>query len=43
VLPLDGKLHVREAAERRDTAQAGGGGRYGMEGGLDAMPVGGHS
>ncbi|HSP78999.1 MAG TPA: hypothetical protein VLQ93_10745 [Myxococcaceae bacterium] len=43
VLPLDGKLHVREAAERRDTAQAGGGGRYGLEGGLDAMPVGGHS
>ncbi len=43
VLPLDGKLHVREAAERRDTAHAGGGGRYGLEGGLDAMQVGGHS
>lgn len=45
VLPLDGKLHVREAAEKRDTAQAGGGGggRYGVEGGLDPLPVGGHS
>jgi hypothetical protein len=44
VLPLDGKLHVREAAEKRDTAQAGGGGgRYGMDGGMDSLPVGGHS
>jgi hypothetical protein len=44
VLPLDGKLHVREAADKRDTAQAGGGGgRYGLDGGLDSLPVGGHS
>ena len=44
VLPLDGKLHVREAADTRDTAQAGGGGgRYGLDGGLDSLPVGGHS
>ena len=44
VLPLDGKLHVREAADKRDTAQAGGGGgRYGLDGGLDSLPAGGHS
>ncbi len=44
VLPLDGKLHEREAADKRDTAQAGGGGgRYGLDGGLDSLPVGGHS
>ena len=44
VLPLDGKLHVREAADKRDTAQGGGGGgRYGVDGGLDSLPVGGHS
>jgi hypothetical protein len=44
VLPLDGKLHVREAADKRDTVQAGGGGgRYGLDGGLDSLPVGGHS
>ncbi|WP_211194505.1 hypothetical protein [Pyxidicoccus fallax] len=42
VLPLDGKLHVREAAEKRDTA-ATAGGRYAGEPGLDSMPVGGHS
>jgi hypothetical protein len=41
VLPLDGKLHVREAAEKRDTAAVGG--RYAGEPGLDSMPVGGHS
>ncbi|AGC48449.1 MULTISPECIES: hypothetical protein [Myxococcus] len=41
VLPLDGKLHVREAAEKRDTP--GLGGRYAPELGLDAAPVGGHS
>ncbi|MCY1019624.1 hypothetical protein [Pyxidicoccus sp. MSG2] len=41
VLPLDGKLHVREAAEKRDTAAAGS--RYAGEPGLDSMPVGGHS
>lgn len=41
VLPLDGKLHVREAAEKRDTAPPGG--RYAAEPSLDAMPVGGHS
>ena len=43
VLPLDGKLHVREAGEKKDLAQAGGGGRYGLDGGLDSLPVGGHS
>lgn len=37
VLPLDGKLHVREAAERRDTVPAGGG-RY-----ESGMELGGHS
>lgn len=42
VLPLDGKLHVREAADKKDTAGAGGG-RFGMDGGLDAMAAGGHS
>ncbi|AEI64624.1 hypothetical protein BHS07_33605 [Myxococcus xanthus] len=42
VLPLDGKLHVREAAEKRDTAGMSGG-RYAGELGLDAAPVGGHS
>ncbi|QSQ22695.1 hypothetical protein JY651_47630 [Pyxidicoccus parkwayensis] len=41
VLPLDGKLHVREAAEKRDTAPMAG--RYAGEPGLDSMPVGGHS
>ncbi|ATB28866.1 hypothetical protein [Melittangium boletus] len=44
VLPLDGKLHVREAGEKRDGMQTtGGGGRYGVEGGMDAMAAGGHS
>ena len=45
VLPLDGKLHVREAADKKDAAGvAGGGGRYGLEGGMDALPAaGGHS
>jgi hypothetical protein len=41
VLPLDGKLHVREAAERKDVAAAGGG-RYAEEG-LGMAAVGGHS
>ncbi len=41
VLPLDGKLHVREAAEKRDTAAMGG--RYAGEMGLESAPVGGHS
>ncbi|GEN07040.1 hypothetical protein SAMN05443572_104336 [Myxococcus fulvus] len=41
VLPLDGKLHVREAAEKRETP--GMGGRYAGEVGLDAAPAGGHS
>ncbi|MCP3100585.1 hypothetical protein LZ198_17075 [Myxococcus sp. K15C18031901] len=41
VLPLDGKLHVREAAEKRETPGAGG--RYAGELGLDAVPAGGHS
>ncbi len=41
VLPLDGKLHVREAAEKRDSPGLNGG-RYAGELGLDA-PVGGHS
>lgn len=39
VLPLDGKLHVREAAERKDVASASSG-RYAAEDGL-AM-AGGH-
>jgi hypothetical protein len=43
VLPLDGKLHVREAGEKRDPGPAPGGGRYGAEGGLDALAAGGHS
>ena len=42
VLPLDGKLHVREAAEKRDGVQAGGG-RFGAEAGLESGLVGGHS
>lgn len=42
VLPLDGKLHVREAAEKRDAAGMSGG-RYAGELGLDSAPVGGHS
>ncbi|MDY7227566.1 hypothetical protein [Hyalangium rubrum] len=42
VLPLDGKLHVREAAEKRDGVQAGGG-RYTAEAGLESELVGGHS
>jgi hypothetical protein len=41
VLPLDGKLHVREAAEKRDAAAAGS--RYAGEPGLDSVPVEGHS
>ena len=41
VLPLDGKLHVREAADKRDTAQAGG--RFGSESGLESGLVEGHS
>ena len=44
VLPLDGKLHVREAGEKRDGAPGGGGGgRYGVDGGLDSLPAGGAS
>jgi hypothetical protein len=39
VLPLDGKLHVREAGEKRDTA--GSGGRYTAETTLDSAPAGG--
>jgi hypothetical protein len=41
VLPLDGKLHVREAADKRDAAQAGG--RFGSESGLESVLVEGHS
>lgn len=41
VLPLDGKLHVREAADKRDGAQVGG--RFGSEQGLESMLVEGHS
>jgi hypothetical protein len=41
VLPLDGKLHVREAADKRDGAQAGG--RFGSEPGLESVLVEGHS
>lgn len=39
VLPLDGKLHVREAAEKRDTAA---GGRFAGDAGTETG-VGGHS
>ncbi|MFB1480292.1 hypothetical protein [Corallococcus sp. RDP092CA] len=39
VLPLDGKLHVREAAEKRDSAASS---RFGGEPSLEAG-VGGHS
>ncbi|HLK99367.1 MAG TPA: hypothetical protein VK539_02240 [Myxococcaceae bacterium] len=42
VLPLDGKLHVREAAEKRDAAQASSG-RYGADTGLESALVEGHS
>ena len=38
VLPLDGKLHVREAAERKEPAAPG---RYGAEPALEA--AGAHS
>jgi hypothetical protein len=41
VLPLDGKLHVREAAERRD-APAPAAGRYAAEPALEAA-AGAHS
>jgi hypothetical protein len=43
VLPLDGKLHVREAAERRDAAPAvpAATGRYAAEPALEA--AGAHS
>jgi hypothetical protein len=41
VLPLDGKLHVREAADKRDAAQAGG--RFSSESGLESVLVEGHS
>ena len=41
VLPLDGKLHVREAAERRDAAPAAATGRYAPEPALEA--AGAHS
>jgi hypothetical protein len=42
VLPLDGKLHVREAAEKRDGVQASGG-RYAADSGLEPGLVEGHS
>ena len=41
VLPLDGKLHVREAADKRDGAHASG--RFGSEAGLEPSLVEGHS
>jgi hypothetical protein len=41
VLPLDGKLHVREAAERRDGAQPPGG-RYAPGPGLEPEFAGSH-
>ena len=40
VLPLDGKLHVREAGEKRDAAPAVGAGRMGTEAALEAAAVG---
>jgi hypothetical protein len=42
VLPLDGKLHVREAADKRDGMQATGS-RYSSEPGLESGLMGGHS
>ena len=42
VLPLDGKLHVREAADKRDGVQAAGG-RFGSESGLESALVEGNS
>jgi hypothetical protein len=42
VLPLDGKLHVREAMDKRDGAQVSGG-RFPSEPGLESGLVGGHS
>ena len=39
VLPLDGKLHVREAGEKRDGASNSS--RYAGESALDAAPAGG--
>lgn len=41
VLPLDGKLHVREAADKRDSSQVSG--RFGSEPGLESSLVEGHS
>lgn len=41
VLPLDGKLHVREAAEKKDSVPGNGAKASGGE--LEAMAVGGHS
>jgi hypothetical protein len=41
VLPLDGKLHVREAADKKDGAQAAG--RFSSEPGLESGLVEGHS
>jgi len=41
VLPLDGKLHVREAADKKDGAQAAG--RFSSESGLESGLVEGHS
>lgn len=41
VLPLDGKLHVREAADKRDGAQVSG--RFGSEQGLEPALMEGHS
>lgn len=41
VLPLDGKLHVREAAEKREGA--GTSARFESDAGLENAPVGGHS
>ena len=42
VLPLDGKLHVREAADKRDGVQTSGG-RFTSDPGLESGLVGGHS
>lgn len=42
VLPLDGKLHVREAADRKDSMQAASG-RYTSDAGLESALVEGHS
>jgi len=42
VLPIDGRLHVREAAEKRVEPPAASA-HYAAESSLETAPVGGHS